>query len=95
MSNPLAPAVALAPLTSPRATSTPVSPASPVRSPGMQDRQRLWGHRVEPWVKLKQRSVGVLVGQFGFYSETPHAVALRWLEDCPANWQKVGLGWVL
>ncbi len=74
---------------------TPDSPQGTFRGPETQDRQWLWEHCVEPWVKLKRQGVGVMVGEFGCYNKTPHALALRWLEDCLANWQKAGIGWAL
>ncbi len=74
---------------------TPGSPSGPFRGPEMQDRQWLWKTCVEPWVELKRRGVGVVVGEFGAYNQTPHDVVLRWMEDCLANWKKAGFGWAL
>jgi aryl-phospho-beta-D-glucosidase BglC (GH1 family) len=47
------------------------------------------------WLALQQQGVGVMVGEFGCYNRTPHAVALAWMEDCLANWKQANWGWAL
>ena len=37
----------------------------------------------------------IMVGEFGAFNKTPHAVVLRWLEDWLRNWQQAGWGWAL
>jgi len=37
----------------------------------------------------------VMVGEWGAYKMTPHAVVLGWAEDCLRNWQEAGWGWAL
>lgn len=59
------------------------------------DRDRLWRDQIEPWKKLEAQGVGVHVGEWGAFSHTPHDVALAWMKDCLANWEKAGWGWSL
>jgi len=59
------------------------------------DRDVLWTKQVEPWVKLRDRGTGVMVGEWGCHSETPHAVVLAWMRDCLANWKRANFGWAL
>ena len=58
-------------------------------------RETLRKRMVEPWQKLAAQGVGVHVGEWGVYNQTPHAVALAWMRDCLANWQAAGWGWAL
>ena len=50
---------------------------------------------VEPWRKLSDQGVGVIVGEFGAFNRTPHKIALAWLEDMLANWRDANWGWAL
>lgn len=70
-------------------------PASPWIAPEMQDRAWLWTKAVQPWVDLSGKGVGVMVGEFGVFNQTPHDVTLAFLEDCLANYKKAGFGWAL
>ena len=36
-----------------------------------------------------------MVGEFGCRPETPHRVALAWMEHCLALWRERNLGWAL
>jgi endoglucanase len=36
-----------------------------------------------------------MVGEFGCRPETPHGVALAWMEHCLELWEGLGLGWAL
>ena len=65
------------------------------RSADVFDRKRLRECNIKPWTDLSQKGVGVMVGEFGVSSKTPHDVALRWLEDNLANWQEAGFGWAM
>ena len=60
-----------------------------------RDRDVLWTQNIEPWIKLRDNGVGVMVGEWGCYSRTPHAVALAWMRDCLANWKRANFGWAL
>lgn len=73
----------------------PNSPAGAFSSDKAIDRQWLWDNYVAQWLELKQAGVGVMVGEWGAYNQTPHDVTLRWMEDCLKNWQQAGLGWAL
>ena len=54
-------------------------------------RQRM----IAPWQQLAAQGVGVHVGEWGVFNQTPHPVALAWMRDCLANWQAAGWGWAL
>jgi endoglucanase len=62
---------------------------------GVWDRARLQKEKVEPWRKLQQEGMGVMVGEFGAHNQTPHDVVLPWMRDCLANWKSAGWGWAL
>ncbi len=47
------------------------------------------------WSSVEAEGQGVHVGEFGCYNQTPHAVALAFLEDNLALCQEKGWGWAL
>ncbi len=47
------------------------------------------------WKKLEQKGVGLHVGEWGVYNQTPHDVALAWMEDNLKIWEDAGWGWAL
>ena len=57
--------------------------------------QWLYDNYLTQWVDLKNSNHGVIVGEWGSYKNTPHAVTLAWMEDCLKNYQKAGIGWAL
>ncbi len=59
------------------------------------DKDVLWREQIEPWQRLEKMGVGILIGEWGAYSRTQHAVVLAWMKDCLENWQKAGWGWCL
>lgn len=59
------------------------------------DRQWLRETMIRPWQEAESRGIGVMVGEFGVYNHTPHAVCLAWMEDCLKNWKEAGWGWAL
>jgi aryl-phospho-beta-D-glucosidase BglC (GH1 family) len=59
------------------------------------DRDILWTKNVEPFIKLRDDGVGVMVGEWGCHCRTPHAVVLAWARDCLANWKRANFGWAL
>ena len=61
----------------------------------MHDRAWLWKENITAWKDLEAQGVGVMVGEWGAHNRTPHAVFLRWAEDCLANWKQAGWGWSL
>ncbi len=58
-------------------------------------RQKLREESVEPWLELRDKGVGVMVGEWGVYNKTPHEDAMRWMEDCLKNWKQAEFGWAL
>ncbi len=48
-----------------------------------------------PWREAAAAGVGVIMGEAGVYRHTPHAVALRWLDDVLGTAQEAGWGWAL
>jgi endoglucanase len=59
------------------------------------DKAGLRQRAIDPWLKLQSLGVGVMVGEFGAFNRTPHAVVLAWMGDCLALWQEAGWGWAL
>ena len=59
------------------------------------NRERLARQLIGPWKELEAMGVGVHVGEFGCFQHTPHAVALRWMEDMLGLWKQAGWGWAL
>ena len=59
------------------------------------DKTRLWERYYAPWKALEQRGVGVMVGEFGAYKHTPHAVVLAWMRDLLELWKQAGWGLAL
>jgi endoglucanase len=59
------------------------------------DRQTLQRRQIAPWKNLESRGVGVIVGEFGAYNKTPHAVVLAWLRDYVTLWKEAGWGWAM
>lgn len=59
------------------------------------DRSRLEAEAIRPWRDLAARGVGVHVGEFGCFNQTPHAVVLAWMTDFLELWQAEGWGWAL
>jgi hypothetical protein len=67
----------------------------PVSYSAAQDAVWLWRHTLQPWLELRARGVGVMVGEWGCHSATPHAVTLAWMRDMLNNFENAGLGWAL
>ncbi|MDW8052675.1 MAG: cellulase family glycosylhydrolase [Armatimonadota bacterium] len=59
------------------------------------DKQRLWDTFYARWQALERKGVGVVVGEFGAYRFTPHAVVLAWMRDVLELWKQAGWGWAL
>lgn len=64
---------------------------------GLQERGKQWHYDnyIVPWKKWEAAGGGVMVGEFGAYCKTPHAVVLAWMEDLLSNWKDAGWGWAL
>jgi endoglucanase len=50
---------------------------------------------IHPWKELEAKGVGVMVGEFGVFNQTPHQFALLWMSDALAEFKKAGWGWAL
>jgi endoglucanase len=59
------------------------------------DKQRLRTQQIEPWKALEKKGVGVHVGEWGAYHNTPHKVVLAWMRDCLELWKEAGWGWAM
>ena len=74
--------------------SVPSYPA-PATPEAQRERETARKQEVEPWQALQSRGVGVMVGEFGVYSRTPHPVVLSWMRDRLRLWRDAGWGWAL
>jgi len=72
-------------------------PAWPLElKPGdVWNRDRLRREVIAPWKELEKQGVGVHVGEWGAFNQTPHAVALAWMKDFLALWKEAGWGWAM
>jgi endoglucanase len=59
------------------------------------NKERLKLQLIDPWKKLQQQGVGVHVGEFGAFSNTPHKVVLAWYRDMLPLWKEAGWGWAM
>jgi endoglucanase len=59
------------------------------------DKDRLREVLIEPWKALAGKGVGVHVGEWGCYNQTPHEVALAWMGDLLSLWKEAGWGFAL
>ena len=69
--------------------------ARPVNSRYLHSKETLQEKMVKPWQALAAQGVGVIVGEWGAFNHTPHAVVLAWMRDCLENWRAAGFGWAL
>ncbi len=72
-------------------------PTWPLKKDGrvISNKTKLQAERIEPWKKLEERGVGVHVGEWGAFHQTPHPVVLAWMRDYLDLWKAVGWGWAL
>lgn len=47
------------------------------------------------WKEIEKRGIGVYVGEFGCYNQTPHKVALSWMKDNLEIWNENKWGWAM
>jgi len=59
------------------------------------NKERLKRQLIDPWKKLQQLGVGVHVGEFGAFNNTPHNVVLSWFRDILGLWKDAGWGWAM
>jgi endoglucanase len=83
--------------------------ASPVLQDHYKEKMKSWGipldmewnkerlklQLIDPWKKLQQQNVGVHVGEFGAFNNTPHKVVLSWFRDMLSLWKEAGWGWAM
>ena len=71
-------------------------PTWPIAQDGVHwDRKTLYTRQIVPWKQLQSQGMGVMVGEFGAYNKTPHAVVLAWMQDYIDLWKAAGWGWAL
>jgi len=72
------------------------APTWPLTTDGdVRNKARLRSERIRPWKALEGMGVGIHVGEFGTYNETPHAVTLAWMRDFLELFEELGWGWAL
>ena len=59
------------------------------------DKTRLQKDQVAPWQALVKQGVGVHIGEWGAYNQTPHPIVLAWMRDQLSLWHDAGFGWAL
>jgi aryl-phospho-beta-D-glucosidase BglC (GH1 family) len=66
------------------------------------NRSWLYDHQIVPWRRLdtvaqltKHHGVGIMVGEFGCYNQTPYDVTMRWMEDSLTEFKTMGWGWAV
>ena len=69
--------------------------ARPANPRYLHSKEMLQKRLIEPWQALAAQGVGVVVGEWGAFNHTPHAVVLAWMRDCLDNWRPAGFGWAL
>jgi endoglucanase len=57
------------------------------------DREKLREELIARWQPLVERGVPIHVGEWGCYTQTPHAVCLAWMRDLLSLWKEAGWGW--
>jgi endoglucanase len=58
-------------------------------------RQRLLDQLIAPWRELERMGVGVHVGEWGCFNQTPREACLGWMRDLLPCWRDAGWGWAL
>ena len=59
------------------------------------DKNRMYNQMILPWKEVEAMGVGVHVGEFGAYINTPHEVILAWMEDLLDLWKTANWGWAM
>ncbi|MBI5834875.1 MAG: cellulase family glycosylhydrolase [Armatimonadetes bacterium] len=76
-------------------TYQPAVAGAPFSSTTKEDGSTLRQQVCGPFVAWEKAGGGIMVGEWGAFSFTPHDVVLRWMEDCLRNWQELGWGWAM
>jgi len=77
------------------------SPGLPIPIyPGTRFEGKIWNKATlrefyQPWRDLEAKGTPVHIGEFGCYSKTPQAVALRWFADLLSLYREFGWGYSL
>jgi endoglucanase len=73
------------------------TPIWPLKQSGGRtvDRATIARELIKPWKDLEASGVGLMVGEFGVFNQTPHRVALAWMSDALAEFKSAGWGWAL
>lgn len=74
--------------------SWPLEQSTPEGVASILDRRWL-ATQLAPWKKIEIRGAGVVIGEWGCYNQTPHQVALHWMEDCLITFREMDWGWAL
>lgn len=59
------------------------------------DKASLREELIKPWTEIQSKGVGVMVGEFGAFSQTPHSVVMAWLADLLSLWKEAGWGYAM
>jgi len=59
------------------------------------DKESYRAQLIAPWQELEAKGVGVHVGEWGAFNQTPHAVVLAWMTDLLSLWEEAGWGWAM
>jgi aryl-phospho-beta-D-glucosidase BglC (GH1 family) len=73
----------------------PAAGKGPFSGGTSENRDWLRETAIAPWKEAQAKGIGVMVGEWGAFNQTPHDVFLRWAEDCLRNWQEAGWGWAV
>ena len=66
-----------------------------IEAGSLWDRSTLKKDQIVPWKELEAKGVGIMVGEFGAFSHTPHPVVIAWMRDCLKTWKEANWGWAL
>jgi endoglucanase len=47
------------------------------------------------WEDIEKKGIGVYVGEFGCYNQTPHDATLLWMKDNMGIWKANNWGWAM
>jgi len=58
-------------------------------------RAQIHDQQVAPWQQLGSQGVGIMVGEWGCFNQTPYEVTMRWMKDSLTEFKTAGWGWAL